>query len=265
MPEPVVLVKLGGSLITEKSREETPRTADLARLAGEIARAGAAGCGPLVLGHGSGSFGHVHAHRSGAAQGFRSPEQLPGFARTQDRAAALHRLVVAALLDAGLAPFSIAPSSAAVTEAGAAVSFHGEPLRRALDLGLLPVVYGDVVLDRGQGIAILSTEGVLSAVAAELAAAGRRVKRILWCGETDGFYDASGRTVPWIAAGTEEGTLEGIGEPGGTDVTGGMRLRLATALRLARAGIPSLLLNGRTPGALEAALRGQPAGGTEIG
>jgi len=261
---PVVLIKLGGSLITEKSREETPRRADIARLAREIAEAAAALPERIVLGHGSGSFGNAAAHRSGIARGFHSPEQLAGIARTQSSAATLHRLVIEALLEAGVAPFSLAPSSWVSTERGAPVARHAEPLLRALDLGLLPVVYGDVVLDRAQGVAILSTEGVLALAAESLLDAGLPVTRALWCGETDGLYDPAGATVPHLSATGDADRIDGVGAPTGTDVTGGMRLRLASAFELARRGIPSLLLNGRTPGALLAALRGEPVRGTEI-
>lgn len=261
---PVLLVKLGGSLITEKAREETARDADIARLAAEIAEAAASLPDQIVLGHGSGSFGHAAAHRSGIARGFRSPEQLHGIAETQASAAALHRRVVAALLEAGLSPFSLAPSSWVTTAGGAPAAWHGEPLLRALDLGLLPVVYGDVILDRGQGVAILSTEGVLELAAGHLLSEGRSIRRALWCGETDGLYDRLGATVPRLSADVEASEVEALGAPAGTDVTGGMRLRLETALRLARRGIPSLLLNGRTPGALLAALRGSAVAGTEI-
>lgn len=261
---PILLVKLGGSLITEKAREETARDSDIARLAAEIAEASAALPDQIVLGHGSGSFGHAAAHRSGIARGFHSPDQLAGIAETQASAAALHRRVIRALLDAGLSPFSLAPSSWVTTERGAPVAAHGEPLLRALDLGLLPVVYGDVILDRSQGVAILSTEGVFELAARLLLTAGRSVRRALWCGETDGLYDSAGSTVPYLAATVEASEVGGVGGPAGTDVTGGMRLRLETALRLARRGVPSLLLNGRTPGALLDALRGAPVTGTEI-
>jgi isopentenyl phosphate kinase len=264
-PPEVVLVKLGGSLITEKSREGVARHDDIVRLAAEIARALPHLGARLVLGHGSGSFGHAAAHRSGIAAGLRSPAQLVGIARTQDRAAALHRLVVGALLEAGLAPFSIAPSNAVVTHSGEPAGSNAEPLLRALEIRLLPVVYGDVVLDRDQGVAILSTEGALAWAAEQLLAAGYEIRRALWCGETDGLYDGAGKTVPHLSADAALASLDSVVDPAGPDVTGGMRLRLATALRLARRGIPSLLLNGRTPGALERALLGAAVPGTEIG
>lgn len=260
----VVLVKLGGSLITEKARAETPRREVIARLAGEIARAAREAPFRLIVGHGSGSFGHVAAQESGIAQGLRSAGQLPGVSRTQERAAALHALVVQALEQAGALPFSIAPSSCLVTASGRPAAFADEPLLLALDRGLLPILYGDVVLDREQGVAIASTETVFGVLARRLLGRGYAVRRVLWLGETDGLYDDGGQTVPRVSAADFEQAAGAIGDPSGTDVTGGMRHRLESALELARLGIPSLLLNGLTPGLLESALRGDAVPGTEV-
>ena len=121
---PVVLVKLGGSLITRKDRPDTPRLEVIDRLAREIAEAWPGLEGGLVLGHGSGSFGHAAAHEFGllgdGASG-RAPngssEGVAQIARgaphVQRKAAELHALVMAALREADLPAFSIAPSSAA--------------------------------------------------------------------------------------------------------------------------------------------------------
>jgi isopentenyl phosphate kinase len=216
------------------------------------------------VGHGSGSFGHVAARRSGIAEGIRSAGQLPGVSLTQQRAADLHRLVVAALAEAGALPFSIAPSSCIVAAAGRPAAFADEPLLLALDHGLLPVLYGDVVMDRERGVSICSTEQVLETIAARLPERGWTIRRALWLGETDGLWDAAGRTVPRVSAGDFAAAVSAIGAPAGTDVTGGMLHRVETALALARLGVPSLLLNGLTPGLLEKALRGEDVPGTEV-
>ncbi|HYG65290.1 MAG TPA: isopentenyl phosphate kinase [Thermoanaerobaculia bacterium] len=259
-----ILIKLGGSLLTEKSRPETPRTEVIARLAAEIARAAARGPERLILGHGSGSFGHVAASRSRLAGGLTSADQLPGISATQQSAAALHRLVVEALAAAGATPYSIAPSSCVVTAGGRPAAFADEPLLLALERGLLPVLYGDVVLDRQQGVAICSTETILELLARTLPARGVPVSRAIWLGETDGLYDEAGRTIPRVSAATFQEAARGIGAPAGTDVTGGMRHRVEAALALAGLGIPSLLANGLTPGLLERALRGEAVPGTEV-
>ena len=214
--------------------------------------------------HGSGSFGHVAARESGIATGLRSPEQLPGVSRTQERAAALHRIVIEALLDAGARPFSLAPSSCLIADAGRPAAFAAEPLLLALDRGLLPVLYGDVVMDRAWGVSICSTEKLFEILARTLLDHGRTIRQALWLGETDGLYDAAGKTVPRISAADLERAAGAIGAPAGTDVTGGMLHRVETALALARLGIPSTLANGLAPGLLERAVRGEEVPGTEV-
>jgi isopentenyl phosphate kinase len=259
-----LLIKLGGSLLTDKETPETPHPERIERLAREIAAASEtaeANGERIVLGHGSGSFGHIAAAAAGLGKGPLDPRNLAGASRTQERAAALHSLVVEALRAAGLAPFSLAPSSFLLAEGGVVVDRFFSPLAHAFRLGLLPVVYGDVVLDRTWGASIASTEAVLSEIASGLPAHGIEISRALWLGETDGVYDATGRTIPHLAT-IEEAA---IGAARGTDVTGGMRLRLETCLVLARRGIVSAILDGREPGRLAAAIRGEAVPGTRIG
>ncbi len=262
----VTLLKLGGSLLTDKRAVEAARPEVLARLAAEIAQARAGAADGLVVAHGSGSFGHVAASRHRLAAGLREPGQLPGISLTQERAAALHWQVVAALAAAGLHPFSLAPSSSVVAASGRPESFALEPLLLALGSGLLPVLYGDVVLDREQGVAICSTERLFALLAPLLGARGRQVRRVLWLGETAGVHDEHGRTLPHLdAAGLAVLRRRGaVGGAAGTDVTGGMLHRVETALALAAAGIPSLIADGTAPGLLARALRGEPVPGTLV-
>ncbi len=146
----LTLIKLGGSLITDKRRPGKAWGEVIAQVAGEIAAAASKRPGGLIVGHGSGSFGHPSAARHGVHRGVGVPADLAGVAETQARAATLHRLVVESLLAAGAAPFSLAPSSFMSAAAGRPVGLAIEPLMRALAIGLLPVTYGDVVLDRRQ-------------------------------------------------------------------------------------------------------------------
>jgi len=73
MSEDLTFLKLGGSLITEKTTPYAPRLDLLSDLAGQIARAMATQPGlSLVLGHGSGSFGHTAARQFGTREGLPS-------------------------------------------------------------------------------------------------------------------------------------------------------------------------------------------------
>lgn len=269
----VLLVKWGGSLITDKRTPETPRAEEIARLAGELAAGLPAARRrrlAVVLGHGSGSFGHVAAARHGIAVGLRAGEEgtqaraarLAGAAETQSRAAALHRLVLDALAAAGVPAWSVAPSSMLVTAGGDPAATCAEPVARALAAGLLPVVYGDVVTDRRQGIAIASTETVFLALAAALPEYGWPPAEALWLGDTPGVYDDAGRPLATLTP--AEAARLAPGGSAGTDVTGGMAHRVQATLRLAAAGIPSTIADGRTPGLLAAHLATGTSPGTRI-
>lgn len=263
MSRELTLVKLGGSLLTDKTRSEAVRPDRLRALARELARAREGGAGPLLIGHGSGSFGHVEARRHGLDRPPADAGQWMGVARTQDRAAVLHRLVVEALLREEIPTFSWAPASALMAADGRPETGEVAPLGRALDAGLVPVVFGDVVLDRTRGATICSTEEVFRFLATALPATGWTVQRILWMGETPGVWDADGATLARLDRASAAG-LVAVGGSRGIDVTGGMTHRLETALELADRGVESWILDGRERDRLYRALLGGPFGGTQV-
>ncbi len=260
----LVLVKLGGSLITDKRGDCVPRLDVIRRLARELAAALPRMKERLILGHGSGSFGHASAARHGVGAGPLGAGALVGVSETRSKAAELHALVTSSLLAAGLAPFTWAPSSALVARAGRPAGAEVEPLLAALDFSLLPVTYGDVVLDRQWGAAICSTEAVLCYLAGRLGRRGHQVRRVLWLGATEGIYDAGGESIPRIDRGNYGRVRRAIGATAGTDVTGGMLLRLETARRLAHRGIESWIVDGRARGRLTASLMGEEVPGTRF-
>jgi isopentenyl phosphate kinase len=262
-PPSLVLIKLGGSLITDKRRAATPRPRRLSHLAQQLASRRLGGPAP-VLGHGSGSFGHPAAALYRLQDGISSHRQLEGVSRTQGLARELHRLVVGTLERAGALPFSLPPGAFMVAEQGEPVVTCPEPLLRALDLGLLPVVFGDVVTDRQRGIAICSTEAVFLTLARDLLRAGRRIDRALWLGDTPGLLDPAGRTIATVDSSIWSSLRREVAPASGVDVTGGMALRVETALALAALGIESWILDGRPRGALSGALTGESLAGTHV-
>lgn len=261
---PIVLVKLGGSLITDKERQAVARDAVIRRLAGEIAELRSGLDAALLIGHGSGSFGHAAAARHRLGRDAVIPGRAEGVSETQAAVASLHRRVADALREAGVPVCSYSPSSAAVASGGRLVELTVEPLAGALSLGLVPLLYGDVVVDRERGATILSTETLLEAAAAALGPRGWRTVRAVWLGATDGVYGFDDATIPVVRAGSADDASRAAGGAAGTDVTGGMAHRLETALRLADRGIPSWIGDGREPGALARAARGEATSGTRV-
>lgn len=245
----LIFLKLGGSLITDKTGVEQLRPDVLARVAEDIAVARTADPQMrLVVGHGSGSFGHVAAARHHTRQGVGSAEQWQGFAEVADSAARLNRHVVAALLAAGVPALSFSPFTAAVCRAGQVVGLAlDNGLQTALDHGLVPVVYGDVAFDEAWGGTIMSTEEVMAALAEAMPP-----RWLLLAGETPGVFDEHGEVVGHISAATLDALLPALGGSRGTDVTGGMVAKVQQMLDLTAAheGLSVRIFSGLEPGLL---------------
>jgi len=233
----LLYLKLGGSLITDKRTEESVRTDVLQRIAGEIAAARKANpLLSLVLGHGSGSFGHHAASKYGTRAGVKDATGWYGFGVTGDAAARLNRLVVAALLAEGVPVWSIQPGAILHCRDGIIAGGSQVVIQRAHDRSLVPVIYGDVVLDETRGGAIASTEEIFAWLAQALPP-----RRIVLAGEVDGVYTADplrfahAEQVRTIAPGDLEAIEAGITGSHGVDVTGGMFAKVRQSLELAQA------------------------------
>lgn len=112
------LIKLGGSLITDKRVENSFRADVVARLADEIATAQKNNPQSLIIGHGSGSFGHFAAHKYDTMTGVSTPDQWRGFAEVAYVAGELNRLVMKHLVNAGLPILKLQPSASALCHDG---------------------------------------------------------------------------------------------------------------------------------------------------
>ncbi|WP_322801779.1 isopentenyl phosphate kinase [Thermoflexus sp.] len=254
-----VFIKLGGSLITDKRRERRARLRVIRRLAKEIREALTERPELRILvGHGSGSFGHAAAARTRIHEGISRPEDWWGFAEVALAAAELHMQVRRAFHEAGLPTLSIPPSAVAEAAGGRPVAFEARAFQRAWEVGLIPLTGGDVVFDRERGAAILSTEQVFDALLESL-----RPTRILLVGDVAGVL-ADGpdghQVIPHLTPERFREIQSAVGASRGIDVTGGMRAKLEMALRWVERD-PDLdvwIFSGRRPGALRDALRDPP-------
>jgi isopentenyl phosphate kinase len=228
----LVFLKLGGSLITDKTRYETPRPAVITRLAKEIQAALKARPDlQLVLGHGSGSFGHFVADRYKVAQGHL--EDWRGYAETGAAAQRLNRLVVDALLAEGVHVVSLQPSASARCHHGELIEMAMGPIAELLGHGLVPLVYGDVALDDELGCTIISTEQIFLYLARSL-----RPQRVIVAGEVAGVFsgdpkrDTIVRLIPEITSRNLHNVEEMLTTSFSVDVTGGMLSKVQLLFQL---------------------------------
>jgi isopentenyl phosphate kinase len=255
--ETLFFLKLGGSLITDKTQPHTPRRAVILRLARELADAwGERARFRLILGHGSGSFGHIPARKYGTRQGVRTQEEWDGFVEVWREASTLNRIVIDALAQAGLPALPFSPMAAILTEDGAIADWNLAPLRSALKAGLVPVVQGDAVFDRNLGGTILSTEQIFNYLARRL-----HPQKILLAGIEKGVwadFPVCARLVENITPNNFPEVNQTLGESTATDVTGGMSSKVSESLSLVQAirGLEVYIFSGAEPGAVRNALGG---------
>jgi len=259
MTDELVFLKLGGSLITEKSREATARNDVISHLAAELSDIRKSNPSRrILLGHGSGSFGHVRAKKYNTRAGVHTPEEWQGFIEVWQQAGALHHIVMDALLAVGLPAIGFPPSASVSAADGRISAWNLAPIQSTLDANLFPVVFGDVAFDSVRGGTILSTEELFVHLAAHL-----HPSRILLAGDEDGVYADYASHAEIIPEITPSSNQSQIFEAASVaDVTGGMSGKVQAMLDLVQQ-IPSCqvsIFSGLIPGNLQRALSGEPLG-----
>lgn len=214
------VLKLGGSVITEKDRPETIDRAALDRAADSVSRID----GRLVVVHGGGSFGHHHATEHGVSTtvGTRDGEGLRAIHGAMKE---LNGAVVDRLADAGVAAVPVHPFSAAERTVDGELRLGTGPVGAMLEEGFTPVLHGDVVVHRGAGATIVSGDELVVSLAVALGAS-----RVGVCSSVPGVYDADGAVLDRIES--FEAVIEAVGESDSTDVTGGMAGKVRELLSL---------------------------------
>jgi len=234
-------LKLGGSLITDKNQAHTACLDIIHRLADEIASARKEKPNlKLLLGHGSGSFGHVPAKKYGTREGVNNPEGWLGFEEVWKEARSLNQIMIDVLTSHNLPVISFSPSSMVITENKTIKTWDLTPIKKALDTGLIPLIYGDVIFDLYIGGTIFSTEELFIPLANFL-----KPDKILIAGIEEGVwqdYSAHQQLICQITQKTDPKILKQLRGSNSIDVTGGMVEKVKSMLSLT-ALLPDLEIN----------------------
>lgn len=271
----LVFLKLGGSLITDKTQPYTPKVDVIEDVALQILTA--LHNQPdlrLLIGHGSGSFGHVAASEYHTRDGF-FPQPSPlihrqrdkteenywkGFSEVWYQAASLNQFVMKALHKMKIPSIALPPSANVIASDGRVSIWETTSISMALAAGLVPVIYGDVTFDEVRGGTILSTEDLFGHLARAL-----HPQRVLLAGLEAAVWEdfpARTRKVEAITPNNFSEVSEGVGKAAGADVTGGMESKVMQMLELVQQN-PDLkiqVFSGAEPGNILRALRGENLG-----
>ena len=235
------VLKLGGSVVTDKTDPETVDEAALDRAAKALA-----GRDDIVVVHGGGSFGHHHADRHGVSRtaGTRDPEAVRAIHGAMKR---LNAAVVDALAGVDVPALPVHPMSAADRDGSGDLTLPTGGVRTMLEEGFVPVLHGDGVVHAGEGTTVLSGDELVVVLAEALG-----VDRVGVCSVVEGVYDGSGAVIDRIDS--FEAVADALGGSDATDVSGGMTGKVRALLDLSAPahvfGLDGLeaFLDGSDPG-----------------
>jgi isopentenyl phosphate kinase len=175
----VFLVKLGGSVITDKGCLRTFREDTCRRLAHEMRGHD----GRLIVVHGAGSYGHILAKQHRLAEGYIDDSQLHPVAIVQRDVRELNTRVLEALIDSGIRAVSIPPASSASFDRRAVREFEPSLFEKMMGLGLVPVTFGDVVPDESLRFSICSGDLMMAELARRF-----EPRLAVFCADVDGVF-----------------------------------------------------------------------------
>ena len=253
----MIVVKLGGSVITDKRTEGKIRKRIIDRLIWEIKKSGE----KFSIVHGAGSFGHIPAERYQLHRGLKERSQLEGFHLTHHSVRLLNSEVMNVLFKHRIPSVSISPLCFIEMRNGRIESIDLSKFDKALSIGLTPVSFGDVVFDSEKGFSICSGDDIVLHLALHF-----KPDKVVFIMDEDGIFDRDPkkyRNAKFLKD-VRVDDLPSAEESSYIDVTGGMKKKLDVIKRIANNGIDVYVVNGNKIGRVYGVLAGKKVKRTHI-
>lgn len=210
----MIVVKIGGSAITDKKGFKKARFEAIKSLAKQIAEVRPKN---LILVHGAGSFGHPFVVKYKLKEE-KNPE---GIVRAHMSCVELNSIVCNAMIKYGLKPFPIHPLQTFKLKGGE-VLFDVKIFEYALREGFIPVTHGDMVYDEDERFfKVLSGDDITIELARVF-----KAEKVGFATDVEGVF-VNGRLAKYVS--WED--LDHLGFAEGVDVTGGMKGKVEKILK----------------------------------
>ncbi|MDP6662348.1 MAG: isopentenyl phosphate kinase [Candidatus Thalassarchaeaceae archaeon] len=248
----MIIVKAGGSAITNKSEPYTPDEGTIASVAEQLSQATRANRG-MILVHGVGSFGHPLAKEHDLGRGYDGTEEgLMGSLFTHYWVDELSQRLIKAMIDHGVPALRCRPTTSFVTKSRRIADFYSEPIEKFLEMGIVPVFHGDVPADRDQGFSVLSSDQIAVFLAMHFGAG-----KVIFGMDVPGLL-RDGERVPELGFGEIPGFMEFVSD--NHDASGGLQKKMQEIQALEGSGIEVQVIGLGEPGALLRAIEGETVG-----
>ncbi|HJJ56506.1 MAG TPA: isopentenyl phosphate kinase [Methanocorpusculum sp.] len=228
MTDDVIILKLGGSIVTKKSEQDVIDIESIRNISSQISKI--SNSKSLVIVHGAGSCGHPEAKQYQIQSGV-TRSNVSGISITHSAVKKLNEVIVSCLREFGVNAVSIHPFCSSLAKSGRLVYYGEDQVKLLLNLGVVPVLHGDVVMDIDRGACIVSGDQILCSLAKSM-----KASKVGLATDVPGVL-MNGSVVPIITRKNVNSVA--LGESSNIDVTGGMSGKIDELLGLADIGISS--------------------------
>ncbi len=259
----IILLKLGGSILTDKNKPFSIRENVVRSVVQQIIDANK----KIILIHGGGSFGHPLAKKYNISTGIDSSisNQILGLSETHQSMNKFNSYIINLFLEHKYPALSVQTSSIFIKDSQIISTYSIDIIETALDLNILPILYGDIILEKPGSFSIISGDRIIFELCENLNKYS--VSKVIFTMETDGLYIQDNNEKSKLVTECNSNELESLelaalGQK--IDVTGGIRGKINTIKEICKDNIPVQIINGLENQNIYKALKGQKIKCTEI-
>jgi len=242
----MILIKLGGSIITNKEKPLSARRKTIDNILKQIRKIKE----PKIIVHGGGSYGHYWSVKYGM---HTKPAKydLKGVSVVKNSMIELNKIILDAAVKNRLNPYSLPPTD--FMSGNRSIKSKILTINDIAKSGLTPVTYGDALWYGQKKSYILSGDVIMTALAKVL-----KPRLSVFVLNVDGVYSNMKSKKLVYDFKKEKPSIS----TNKMDVTGGMTRKITEATKMSRSGLKVFFANGNKPQRITDAVSGKKFEGT---
>ncbi len=242
----MILIKLGGSIITNKEKPLSARRKTIDNLSKSLKKIDE----PVIIVHGGGSYGHYWSVKYDMHTKERKYD-LRGVAIVKNSMIELNKIILDSFLKNRLNPYCLPPTD--FMSGNKPIAKKVKEIQKIAKSGLIPVTFGDALWYGQNKTFILSGDKIMTHLAKIL-----KPRLCLFALNEDGLYsDLKSKKLIYELKGEKPSISKNK-----MDVTGGMTRKVDEATKIAKMGMNVFFVNGNKPERIVKAIKNKKYEGT---
>lgn len=248
----IILIKLGGSVITKKDEPLTPNLDAIKGIVNQLKTLNK----KMIVIHGGGSFGHYWSVKYDMHTK-PQPYDSRGISVVHESMIALNQIITNFFIKGKLNVYSFPPMI--FMKNGRLQNDKVNEIIEMTNHNLTPITFGDVIHFKSNNYSILSGDAIMSLLAKKI-----RPKKIIFAVNVDGLYkNLREKKIIREIKNQDVSVIDSLdNKEKDVDVTGGMRRKVKEALLISSYGLDVMMVNGLKPIHIKRAILGQDFKGT---